>query len=134
MSATVLRTATLALVHFTAEYCGPVSYRSVHTCFIDKVIIDALRIMTGCLRPTLTDNFFVLARIQPIQLRRQTAILSLAFHPQEPEHLLHKRLVFLSCGYLRQLKSRHPCVLAALELLNDFTQSGTGVAQWADYK
>jgi len=40
---TTLRTATLALVHSTAEYCAPVSCRSAHTRFIDLAINDALR-------------------------------------------------------------------------------------------
>ena len=35
-------------------------------------------------------------------------------------------------GNLRQLKSRHPFVPAALALLNDFVQSGVSVTRWAD--
>ena len=50
--ATTLRTANLALVHLTAEYCAPVWCRSAQTRFIDPAINDALRIVTGCLRPT----------------------------------------------------------------------------------
>ena len=45
--ATTLRTATLALVHSTAEYCAPVWCRSAHTRLIDPTINDALRIVTG---------------------------------------------------------------------------------------
>ena len=55
--------------------------------------------MTGCLRPTATDNLFVLAGIQPIELRRQNAILSLARRTQQPEHLLHERLASPSFGH-----------------------------------
>ena len=40
--ATVLRTVTLALVHSTVEYCGPVCCRSAHTRLIDKPINDVL--------------------------------------------------------------------------------------------
>jgi len=54
--ATTMRTATLVLVHSTAEYCAPVWCRSAHTRFIDPTINDALRIVTGCLRPTPADN------------------------------------------------------------------------------
>jgi len=50
--ATTLRTATLALVHSTPEYCAPVWCRSAYTRLIDPAINDALRIVTGCLRPT----------------------------------------------------------------------------------
>ena len=35
---------------------------------------------------------------------------------------------------LQQLKSRHPFVPAALKLLNDPTQQGTSVAQYAKYR
>ena len=69
-SATVQRTITLALVHSTAEYCAPVWFYRAHTRFIDKPTNDALHIVTGCLRPTPMDKTFVLAGIQPPELRR----------------------------------------------------------------
>ena len=75
--ATTLRTATLAPVHSTAEYCPPVWCCSVHTCLIDPTINDALRFVTGCLRPTQADNLPILAGIQPAELRRSGATLSL---------------------------------------------------------
>ena len=53
--AKTLRTAALSLVYPTAEYCAPVWCRSAHTRLIDSVLNDALRIVTGCLRPTPTD-------------------------------------------------------------------------------
>jgi len=61
--ATMLRTATLALVHSTAEYCTPVCCRSAHTRLIDLAINDALRIVTECLRPKPADNLTILAGI-----------------------------------------------------------------------
>ena len=76
--ATTLRTATIALVHSTAEYCAPVWCRSAHTRLIDPAINDALRIVTGCLRPTPAYNLPILAGIQPGELRRTGATLSLA--------------------------------------------------------
>ena len=54
---TALRTATLGLVHSTAEYCAPVWCRSAHTRLIDPAINNALRIVTGCLRPALAATF-----------------------------------------------------------------------------
>ena len=90
--ATTLRTATLALVHSTAEYCAPVWYRSAHTRLIDPTINDALRILTGCLRPTPADNLPILAGIQPAELRRSGATLSLGHRTMEPGHLLHSAL------------------------------------------
>jgi len=76
--ATTLRLAALALVHSTAEYCAPVWCRSAHTRLIDPGINDALRIVTGCLRPSPADNLPILAGIQPAELRRNEATLSLA--------------------------------------------------------
>ena len=77
--ATTLRTATLALVHSTAEYCGPVWWRIAHTRLIDPAINEVLRIVTGCLlRPFPADNLPILASIQPAELRRNGATLSLA--------------------------------------------------------
>ena len=52
-----------ALVYSTAEYCAPVWCRSAHTRLIDSVLNDALRIVTGCLRPTPTDYLPVIAGI-----------------------------------------------------------------------
>ena len=76
--------------------------------------------MTGCMRHTPTNNLFVLAGIQTTELRRRKAILSLACRAQEPQHLLHERLVTSSYKNLRQLKLRHSFMPAALEMLNDF--------------
>ena len=132
--AMTLRVATLALVHSAAEYCAPVWCRSAHTRLIDRPINDALRIVTGCLLPTPTDNLYVLAGILPSELRRKKAVLSLACRAQEPEHLLYDRLLSSPYGGHRQLKSRHPFVPAALELLNDFQDLGTSAASWADHR
>ena len=63
----------------TAEYCAPVWCRSAHTRLIDSVLNDALRIVTGCLRPISTDHLPVLSGIQPAELRRMGATLSLAY-------------------------------------------------------
>ena len=49
--AKMLRIAALSLVYSTAEYCAPVWYRRAHTRLIDSVLNDALRTLTGCLRP-----------------------------------------------------------------------------------
>jgi len=89
--ATTLRTATLALVHLTAEYCqcAPAWCCSVHTSIIDFAINNALWTAIGCLRPTLADNLSILAGIQPAELRHRGATLSLARPEMESGHLLH---------------------------------------------
>jgi len=65
-------------VHSTAEYCAPVWCRSAHTRLIDPTINDALRIVTGCLRPSPADYLPILVGIQPDELRHNGATLSLA--------------------------------------------------------
>ena len=77
--AKTLRTTTLFLIHSTAEYCAPVWRRSAHTRLIDSVLNNALRIVTGCLRPTPTNHLPVLSGIQPAELCRMGATLSLAY-------------------------------------------------------
>ena len=87
--AKTLRIATLSLVYSTAEYCAPVWCGSAHTRLIDSVLNDALRIVTGCLRPTPTDHLPVLSGIQPAELRRMVATLSLAHRGSlDPDHIL----------------------------------------------
>ena len=70
--ATNLRTATLAMVRSTSEYCAPVCCRSAHARLIDPSINDALRIVNGCLMcPTPAENIPILAGIQPAELCRK---------------------------------------------------------------
>ena len=59
--AKTLRIATLSLIYSTAECCAPAWCRSTHTRLIDSVLDDALRIVTGCLRPTPMDSLPVLS-------------------------------------------------------------------------
>ena len=88
--AKTLRIATLYLVYSTAEYCAPVWCRSAHTRLIDSVLNNALRIVTGFLRPTPTNYLTVLSGIQPAELSRMGATLSLAhFGSLDPDHILY---------------------------------------------
>ena len=75
------RPAAISLVYSTAEYCAPVWCRSAHTRLIDSALNDALRLVTGCLLPTLTDHLPILSGIQPAELRRMGATLSLISAP-----------------------------------------------------
>jgi len=108
--ATTLQIATLALVHSTAEYCSPVWCCSAHTRLIDHTINNALQIVTGCLRRTPADSLPTLAGIQPAELRRSGATLSLARCAMEPGHLLHSAHTRPSSANAQCLKSRHPFV------------------------
>ena len=76
--ATTLQTATLTLVHSTTEYCAPAWRRSAHTRLFDLAINDDLRTVIRYLRSTLADKLPILAGIQPAELRRKGAMLSLA--------------------------------------------------------
>ena len=133
--AKTLRIAALSLIYSTAEYCAPVWCRSAHTRLIDSVLNDALRIVTGCLRPTPTDCLPVLAGIQPAELRRLGATLSLAHRGSlDPDHILYELLAGPLDAHRERLKSRRPFVPAARRLLRDLSELDIRAAQWTDYK
>jgi len=106
--ATTLRTATLALIHSTAECCASTAFlrRISHTRPTDLTINHTLRTVTGCLHPTQVDNLPILAGIQPAELCRKGAPLSLACRAMEPGHLLHSALTCPPSGNARHLKYR----------------------------
>jgi len=88
-----IETLTLAMVHSTVENCSPAEYHSAHTRHFDPAMNDALRIVTGCLRPTPVDNLHILAGIQSAELRRKGATtLPLTRRGVEPGHLLHSAI------------------------------------------
>ena len=139
--AKTLCTATLSLVYSTAEYCAPVWCRSAHTRLIDSVLNDALRIVTGCLRPTPTDHLPILSGIQPAELRRLGATLSLA-HPGslDPDHILYGLLSGSSDTCQVRLRFRRPFVPSARNRLDNLARLGIralcpgpvpGLLEWA---
>ena len=86
----ILRIATLSLVYSTAEYCAPVWCRIANICLIDSVLNNAIRIVTGYLRPSPTDHLPIISGIQPAELRRLGATLSLAYRESlDPDHILY---------------------------------------------
>ena len=106
--------ATLSLVYSKAEYCAPVWCHSAHTRLIDSVLNDALRIVTGCLRPTPTDHLSVLSDIHPAELRRLGATLSLAHRGSlDPDHILYGLLSGSSDTRQVRLESRPVCARCA---------------------
>ena len=122
--------AALSLIYSTAEYCAPAWCRSAHTRLIDSVLNDALLIVTGCLRPTPTDNLPVLSGIQPAELLRQGATLSLANRRfLDPGHILHEQLTEPQAASKERLKSRRPFVPAARKLLHNLSELGISAAQ-----
>ena len=130
-----LRIATLSLVYATSEYCAPVWCRSAHTRLIDSVLIDALCIVTGCLRPTPTDHLPVLSGIQPAELRRMGATLSLADHGSlDPDHIFYGLLSGSSDIRQVKLRSRRPFVPAARNLLDNLDRLGIRASKWTNHK
>ena len=133
--AKTLRIATLSLVYSTAEYCAPVWCRSAHTRPIDSVLNDALRIVTGCLRPTPTDHLHVLSGIQPAELRRLGATLSLAYRGSlNPDHILHGLLSGSSDTGQVRLRSRYPFVPGARILWDNLARLGIRASEWTNQK
>ena len=72
--------------------------------------------------------------IQPAELRRKEATLSLALRAMEPGHLLHSALISLSSGKARRLKPRHPFVSAAQQLIISSDNKNRIAALWADHQ
>ena len=130
--ATTLRTTTLALVHSTSVHCASVWCRSAHTRLIDPVINDVLRIVTRCLRPTTADHLPILAGIQPDELPRKGATLSLACRAMGPGDLLHSALTRPLSSDARRLKSRHPFIPAA-QLISS-SDNNIRAAHWVDHQ
>ena len=133
--AKTLHIATLSLVYSTAEYCAPVWCRTAHTRFIDSVMNNALRIVTGCLRPTPTDHLPVLSGIQPAELRRLGTTLSLAYCGSlDPDHILYGILSGSSDTRQVRLRSRRPFVPGAGNLLANLARLGIRASEWTNHK
>ena len=129
-------TATLALVHSKTEYCASVWCRSAHTHLTDPTINDALQIATKQIAtgPIPVDNLLILAGIQPAELRRKGATLSLAISATEPGHQLHSALTCPPSANARRLKSRHPFVPAAQQLISSSDNNNIRAALWVDHQ
>ena len=133
--ATTLRIATLSLVYSTAEHCAPVWCRSAHTRLIDSVLKDALRIVTRCLRPTPTDHLSILSDIQPAELRRMRATLSLAHRGSlGPDYILYGLLSGSSDTRQVRLGSRRPFVPAVRNFLDNLARLGIRASEWTNHK
>ena len=133
--AKTLRIATLFLVYSTIEYCAPVWCCSTHTPLIDSVLSDALRIVTGCLRPTPTGHLPVLSSIQPAELRQMGATLSLGHRGSlDPYHILYGLLSGSSDTRQVGLRSIRPFVPAARNLLESLGRLDIRASEWTNHK
>ena len=91
--------------------------------------------VTGCLRPTPTDHQPVLSGIQPAELRRMGATLSLAYCGSlDPDHILYGFLSGSSDTRQMRLRSRRPFVPTARNLLNNLARLGIRASEWKNHK
>ena len=112
-----LRISTQALVYSAAEYCAPVWCRSSHMKGLDTALNSAMRIVSGCLRPTPVNQLPILSGIAPPALRREAAALVLSRKAKTREdHLLHR--IPTEKPPRARLKSRHPFSKPAHHLLH----------------
>ena len=129
--AKTLRTAALFLVCATAGYYAPVWCRSAHTRLIDRVLKDALRVVTSCLRPTPTDYLPILSGIRTAELCRLGATLSLPTRGTlNLDRILHDQLVGLTDLSQERLKSRCLFVPAPWKQLHNLSKLGIRSVQW----
>ena len=108
---------------------------SAHTRLVDSVLNDALRIVTGCLRPTPMDHLPVLSSIQPAELLQLGATLSLAQRGSlDPDHILYGLLSGSSDTRQVRLRSRRPFVPAARNILYNLARLGIRASKWTNHK
>ena len=79
------------------------------------------------------DNLPIFAGIQPAELCRRGATLSLGRHAMESGHQIHSALIHPSGAAAQRLKSRHPFEPAAQQLIT-FSDNNICAAQWADHQ
>jgi len=119
---------------------GPFNSRVFMSCLVPQSshpshwpsINHALRIVTGCLCPTPTDNLPVPVGIQPAELRQRSALFR-SHRAMEPGHLLHAAFTCESSGNVRHLKSRHPFVPAE-QPISPSDDNNRRLALWADHR
>ena len=126
----------LALLHSSGNWKDlEGTLLTMPTRLIDNVLNDASRMVTGCLRPTPTNHLPVLSGIQPAELRRMGATLSLAYRRSlDPDHILHGLLSGSSDTRQMRLRSRRPFVPGARNLLDNLARLGIRASEWTNHK
>ena len=85
------------------------------------------------MRPTPTHNLPILAGIQPAELCRNGATLPLARRAMESRHLLPSALTHPPSANARRLKSGHPLVPAAQQLISLSDNNNIRATLWVDH-
>ena len=84
---------------------------------------------------TPTDHLPILSGIQPAELRRMGATLSLAYRGSlDLDHILHGLLSGSSDTHQMRLRSRRPFVPGARNLLDNLARLGIRASEWTNYK
>ena len=79
-----LRTSVLALVYSTAEYVAAAWSHSVHIKSVDVVLNEAMRIISGTMKPAPREMLPILSGVHPPKVRRDFQILKLAEKALQP--------------------------------------------------
>ena len=96
---------------------------------------DALRIVTGCLRPIPTDHLPVISGIQPAELCRMGATLSLAHRGSlDFDHISYGLLSGSSDTRQMRLRCRRPFVPRARNILDNFARFGIRASELTNHK
>ena len=109
-----------------AEYACPVWERSTHAKKVDTALNACCRQITGCLRPTPTDNLYILAGIAPPDIRRQ--VTSMKERSRQIEDVRHP--VFNQTPAANRLKSRKSFLSSVDPLAT--SAASTRVALWEE--
>ena len=87
------------------------------------------------LHPTRTDHLLVLSGMQPVELSRMGATLSLAHRGSlDPDHILQSLLSGSSDTRQVILRSRRPFVPGARNLLDNLARLGIRASEWTNHK
>ena len=87
------------------------------------------------MHPTPTDHLLTLSDVQPAELRRMGATLSLAYRGSlDPDHILCGILSGSSDTRQVRLRSRRPFVPAARNLLDNLARLGIRASEWTNHK
>eukprot|EP00057_Strongylocentrotus_purpuratus_P019440 XP_011673914.1 PREDICTED: uncharacterized protein LOC105442933 [Strongylocentrotus purpuratus] len=108
--ARTIRTTALALCFSAAEYASRVWSRSAHASKIVPALNSSCRAITGCLRPTKVEEFYLLCGMAPPQVRR--LVLSQKERDKQENNPLHPLFEQQPVG--KRLKSRRSIVVKTL--------------------
>ena len=122
-----------ALMH--ATYCAPIWCRGAHTRLIDPAITDALWIVTGWMPASYTSGQRSHPRWHPTcWVSWQWSHTVSSTQCRGAWHMFHSVLTCPSSANSRRLKSRHPFVPAAQQLISLSDNNIIRAALWTDHQ